>query len=713
MMTQSHSDSDKPTSETRLAHLGVDVGGTFTDLIMVDSEGNVQYTKVANTPGDWAASTLEGITRLSHDRIDLSSIRHTHGNTIGVNTLIERRGAKLGMLVTSGFRDLLALARLSAPDPMRYDSRRAKALIDRESIREIPGRLDVNGNEIIPINTDAVRNAARELTAAGVDAIIVCLLHSYLDSRHEREVQRIVTGEHPQTPVELSSELWPQAREYERALMATINAYVRPNLSTYLDSLAASLDSIGVEAEPMITRSNGGMQRSSSIYSSPITTLLSGPAAGVAAAGAIAQRSEAYLSSVTLDMGGTSADVGIVQDGKPMLSPDEHIANFPLLLPVTAVSSVGAGGGSIVWLDDVGSLKIGPRSAGAMPGPACYGLGGAEPTLTDAFVLAGWIPNGRKLGETISINGSLAEDSFRDIAHRIGCTVQEAADGAIEIASAMLAAEVGAVASRRGIDLLQSNLIAFGGAGPLIASSFAAEAFIEEIIIPSRPGILSAEGAAHAHIEGDFIRPVYQTTDLVSSDEIHVKYEDLKRQATEWLEQEQRARHISNRTMTFSADMRYLGQGYDITIDLDPVWLSEGNTDSIVTRFHEVHESLFGYLDTSSRISIRELRIHVVGETVGPKIAKYEGGSPTSTPGLRSIRLGGQTLTAEVFDRSELTANVELEGPALIEQSDSTTIVPPMWTATVHPLGDIYVARSEPTDQTFPHFRNTFNRSTS
>lgn len=683
-----------------MIHLGVDVGGTFTDLVLFDSDGQVRYRKVPNTRSDRAASTLDGIRSMAEDlalsTTDLANIRHTHGNTIGVNTLIERTGAALGMLVTRGFRDLLELGRLATPDPTRYDSRRPRPLIERERILEVGGRLDSYGHELEELDEQEALEAAGRLVQSGVHGIVVCFLHSYVNSDHELRATELIRASHPDLPVQTSSRLWPQAREYERGLMATINSYVRPNLVTYLDSLASGLAALGMSAEPMVTRSNGGMQRARSVREAPVSTLLSGPAAGVAAAATISATVGGKATSVTLDVGGTSADVGIVSRGTAVLSSDEHVASFPLLLPVTAVSSIGAGGGSVIWLDDVGALKVGPRSAGAEPGPACYGRGGLLPTLTDAFLLSGWLADGQRLGDTIALDRARARSAFEPVARRLDCAVEEAAAGAISVTSAMLAAEVTNVVSKRGFDPLDSNIIAFGGAGPLIASSFAAEAFISEIIVPARPGVLSAEGAAHAHIEGDFIGPVYQNLDLLTADELRATYHTLRSRGAEWLDQENEGRAILDRQFRYSAELRYLGQGYDVTVELSPPWLDDGDLAAIAGAFHEEHENLFGYSDSRAEVTLRELRIHMVGLVQPPRATAWPGGTTVAAQGRRRIQVAGGWQDATRFARSTLPAGARVPGPALLEQPDTTTVVPAGWSATVHEHGSVVLTADEP-----------------
>src|SRR5690606_22264818 len=345
---------------------------------------------------------------------DAASLHHTHGSTIAINTLIERRGARIGLITTRGFRDSLELGRLALPHPMNYNSRRPLPLIPRARVREIGGRLNADGLEIEPLDDVSILKAAAELVDMGTEVIVICLLHSYRNPNHELRVQSLIAERYPDVPCELSALTWPQAREYERAILATINAYVRPAVIRYLDHVTVGAADLGIQTEARIIRSNGGMQRASTIRRNPVTALLSGPAAGVAAAACIAESLGMVGSDrVTVDVGGTSIDVGVVRHGAPVLSDEEHIADFPVLTPGIAVSSVGAGGGSIIWLDETGRLKIGPRSVGADPGPACYGRGSTIPCLTDAFLIAGWLAEDELLAGHIALHSDAARQALK------------------------------------------------------------------------------------------------------------------------------------------------------------------------------------------------------------------------------------------------------------------------------------------------------------
>ena len=494
--------------------LGTDVGGTFTDLALVTESGELHCFKVPSIPSRPGAGILNGIDEIQA-ALQLEGpawhrMVHTHSSTVATNALIERKGSRVGLLVSAGFRDLFELQRLAVPHPMRFDSRRPTPLVPRALVREIAGRLDADGQEIEPLDTDAVVRAAGELQSAGVEITIVVFLHSYRNPTHERAARDAIARSGIKLRVELSSDVWPQAREYERGVLTAINASIRSLVEAYVDRLVAGLEDRGIETPARIARSNGGAELAASLRERPVVALLSGPAAGVSGAAEVARDAGWEAADLmTVDIGGTSADIGVVRNGRPVLSSEEHVADFPVLIPTVAVSSIGAGGGSIIWLDPTGSLKVGPRSVGADPGPACYGTGSLIPALTDAFLVAGLLEPGQRLGGKLSLQLAPARDALGAIAAQLTCSVEEVADGAIRIAIAMMTAEASNVLARRGVDAPRFRMVAFGGAGPLLGALLAEELSIDTILIPPHPGALSALGAARADLEGDLVQPVY------------------------------------------------------------------------------------------------------------------------------------------------------------------------------------------------------------
>ena len=670
--------------------IGTDVGGTFTDLVFVAPDGETHCFKVPSTPAQPGESILTGVEEIRAALpINVEAWRnafHTHSSTVATNALIERRGARIGMITTTGFRDLFELQRLALPHPMRFDSRRPAPLVPRELVREVAGRIGAGGQEIDPLDEASVLDAARALAAAGVEIAVVTLLHSYRNPAHERQVRALIEGAGIALRVELSSDIWPQAREYERAVLTAINAGVRPVIEAYVARLTDGLSIRDLAVPARVARSNGGAELARTMRERPVVALLSGPAAGVAGAADAAEDAgwpDADL--MTLDIGGTSSDIGVIRNGRPVLSGEEVVGEFPVLVPTVAVSSIGAGGGSILWLDSTGSLKVGPRSVGASPGPACYGSGSLAPALTDAFLLAGFLTPGQRLGGKLALQLEPARAALDTIGRALGWTPEQTADGAIRVATAMLAAEATRVLARRGVDAPRFRMVAYGGAGPLLAALMADEIAIDTILIPPFPGALSALGAARADIEGDLVRPLYARLHALPGETLADAYRALAQDAADWIAEQGDAGLTATR-FSFSAEMRYEGQGYDVAVDLDEALLANGDRDRIATAFHAAHRATYGHATEENEVWLKELRVHILGTMPRQRVRAVRDDTPERST-TRSVRLLGRTYTASVVSRAELRAGETLAGPAIVNQMDTTTLIPPGWTASLAPSG--------------------------
>jgi N-methylhydantoinase A len=683
--------------------IGTDVGGTFTDLVFVTPEGEVHCFKVPSTPSRPGESILTGVEEiraaLRPEEAQWRDAFHTHSSTVATNALIERRGARVCLITTLGFRDLFELQRLAILHPMRFDSRRPAPLVPRELVREVGGRIGPDGEEIDPFDEPGLLQAARALAAAGVEIAVVTFIHSYRNPAHERRARDLVEREGIGLRLELSSDVWPQAREYERAVLTAINASVRPIIESYVGRLTDGLGARGLAVPARVARSNGGAELARTMRERPVVALLSGPAAGVAGA-ADAAEDAGWPSAdlMTLDVGGTSADIGVIRDGKPVLSSEEVVGEFPVLVPTVAVSSIGAGGGSIVWLDSTGSLKVGPRSVGADPGPACYGSGSTVPALTDAFLLAGLLTPGQRLGGKLALQPEPARAALDTIARQLGgqtrdWTPERVADGAIRIATAMLAAEATRVLARRGVDAPRFRMVAYGGAGPLLAALMAEEIAIDTILIPPFPGALSALGAARADIEGDLVHPVYLRLHEVSAAMLDDGYRSLAQAGQEWIA-EQGSGGVSATHFTYAADMRYEGQGYDVAVDIDEAWLTAGDREQIAAAFHAAHRATYGHATEGNEVWLKELRLHIVGAMPRQRVraVRDEDTQPRSS---RQIRLFGRVFDAAVVSRAALGADEVLPGPAIVNQMDTTTLIPPGWSARIARSGALILRHAE------------------
>jgi N-methylhydantoinase A len=684
---------------TPACYLGSDVGGTFTDLVFYTASGEVHCFKVPSTPSRPGASVLEGIDEikaaLGLDDAAWGQMVHTHSSTVATNALIERKGARIGLLVSSGFRDLFELQRLAIPHPMRFDSRRPLPLVPRGLVREVGGRIAADGSEIDPLDTAGAVEAARELVALGVEIAVVVLLHSYRNPAHEERVRAEVGRAGIPLRLELSSEVWAQAREYERGVLTAVNASIRPIVEAYVARLEEGLAERAIATPARVARSNGGAELARTMRHRPVVALMSGPAAGVAGAAAAAQDAGWEAADLmTLDVGGTSADIGVIRAGRPVLSSEEHIADFPLLIPTIAVSSIGAGGGSILWLDPTGSLKVGPRSVGADPGPACYGVSGSRiPALTDAFLVAGLLAPGQRLGGKLPLRMAPAHEALGTLAGPLGLPVEAVADGAIRIATALMAAEASNVLARRGVDAPHFRMVAFGGAGPLVAALLAEEIAIDAILVPPFPGGLSALGAARADLEGDLVEPVYERLGGLDQAALTRVSANLVSRAEAWVAGQTAMLAVTDTRIELSADMRYDGQGYDVTVPLAAEWLKSGDFARLRAAFHAAHRATYGHANEAAEVWLKELRAHIVGATAKPRIVPLRSEAAGAGEGTRTVRLFGREVRALVHDRGALGVGQHVAGPAIVNQMDTTTWIPPGWEAHVVPSGALVLER--------------------
>ena len=675
------------------AYLGTDVGGTFTDFVLYTEAGAVHCWKVPSTPARPGDSVLDGVgeirSGLALPEAEWRGLAHTHSSTVATNALIERKGAKIGLIVSAGFRDLFELQRLAIPHPMRFDSRRPTPLVPRALVREASGRIDAEGIEIEPLAEEDVAAAAEALRGEGVEIAVIALLHSYKNPAHERRAGEIARA--AGLPVELSSEVWPQAREYERAVLTAINAAIRPIVEAYIGRLEEGLVGRGIASPARIQRSNGGAELAATLRERPVAALLSGPAAGVAGAAAAAHDSGWEAADLmTLDVGGTSADIGVVRAGRPVLSSEEHIADFPLLIPTIAVSSIGAGGGSILWLDAAGSLKVGPRSVGADPGPASYGSGSLVPALTDAFLVAGLLAPGQRLGGKLALDPAPARRALESLAGPLGMSVEEVADGAIRVAAALMAAEAANVLARRGVDMPRFRMVAFGGAGPLVAAMIAEEIAIDRVLIPPFPGALSALGAARADLEGDLVQPLYRRLGELPAGAFADAAAGLRGRAAEWLVQQTAAIEVGETRIELSADMRYEGQGYDVAV---PLPAGDPAADGLAAAFHAAHRAAYGHSNEAAEIWLKELRAHIVGVTQKPRALPAAASAEATPPASRAVRLFGREFTARIYERAGLGPAARIAGPAIIEQMDTTSFIPEGWQAQSVSSGALVLER--------------------
>ena len=678
--------------------LGIDIGGTFTDFALFDTQtGELLGLKVPSTPPEFAEAVRAGLARLADEHgVDLREIGTVvHGTTIAVNTLIQRTGARLGLLVTEGFRDVLELQRLRLTNPFDLHGSRPLPLIPRARVAEVRERLRADGRVDTPLDEGTVREAVQQLTrpGQGVEGLVISLLHSYRSPAHERQARAVAEATSPALPVTASSDVWPQAREYERTALAVVDAYVQPKVRRYLEGFEQALAARGAPAMPHVTKSNGGIMPVAAARSQTAATLLSGPASGVIGAAYVASRA-GFPNIITLDVGGTSADMAVVENGRPRVSTSEHIGGVPVIMPVVGVSAIGAGGGSVAWVDDVGLPKVGPQSTGAEPGPACYGRGGKDATLTDAFLVAGFLDPERFLGGRMQLDRALAEAAIAHFAGRLGKTPDEAAESIVRVAVSNMYAEFTKILSRAAVDPRDFALVAFGGAGPVVGALVAREVGIPVVFVPRSPGTLCALGALSADIVNDAVSTVLARVEptLTEAAALRRQYDALRAALGEWLERF--GAGAGPAVFRHAADMRYVGQSYEIDVSVELDWLAPGGGAALLAAFHQAHERAFGHADREAPAEVVNLRVQLRAER--PRVPLVELSAGTAAPAPRATRrmwLEGRPTEARVFDRAGLGRGARLQGPAIVEQPDTTVLVPGGHVGEVDRFGNLLLRR--------------------
>jgi N-methylhydantoinase A len=678
---------------------GVDVGGTFTDVIVVDTDSkSVRIHKVPSTPDDPSEGLIEGLRSAGDDSMGVEFL--AHGTTIATNSLLQYDGAQVGMITTRGYRDVLHIARHQRP--LHYSIQmevpwQDRALIRRRHRKVVTERLGPKGEVITPLEEEEVADAAKELKDAGVSSIVIGFLNSYRNPAHEERARSIVEEVFPEAFVTTSASLFPQFREYERFTTAAINGFVGVKVRNYLVHLRERMREQGVRAELRLMRSNGGVATEEFAARYPATLLLSGPAAGVLA-GAHVGNACGRNRLVTFDMGGTSADIGIVTPRgiSEATARDTWIAGYPVLIPMIDVHTVGAGGGSVAYIDPGGAFRVGPRSAGARPGPACYGQGGTEATVTDANLVLGRLRADHFLGGTMALDPKLAADALAKLGSRLGLSTLDAAAGVVTLVNHNMANAIRSRTIQKGHDPRQFTLVAFGGAGPLHAADLARSLDVPEVIVPVYPGITSAMGLLSSDLKYDLIQNEFMLDGEADLDRLNRDFKRLDAEARTQLERDGVAEGAVQ--IVHAADCRYVGQGYELRV---PMPLDELTTDSIKRfwdEFNHLHREEYGHAFPGNPIELVNIRVVASGHV--PKMPEVP---PPSAGSLKTAQVGSADVyfagnagalkahKAQLYERAKLPIEARVAGPAVLLQVDSTTIVPPGASAEVLKTGDLLI----------------------
>lgn len=705
---------------TRRIRIGIDTGGTFTDVVAFDEDtGALATTKTPSTPGNPADGFMDAVDKiladLGRDGGEVSAV--SHGTTVATNDLLEDKVAYMGLVTTEGYRHILEIARQSVPDGYgnSYFWVKPDRIVPVDRVKEVGGRLDVTGAEVRPLDVEGARAVARWFRDQGIDTLGVCLLHSYANAAHEEQLRDILREEHPDAVVSLSSEVLREYREYERTVTTLVDASVKPKVAAYIRAITQRLDTYvddgagatgrGVahadaadRRTPFyIMKSNGGVISAEEVVHQPITTVLSGPAAGALGAALVAGAG-GWDRLLTLDGGGTSTDVSVVLDGEPTLTTEGTVGRFPSKIPMIDIVTVGAGGGSIAWISPEGTLKVGPESAGADPGPMCYGQGGTRPTITDAHLLLGRIPP-HLLGGEIPLDVDAARAGIVDLAAALGMEPEQCATGILEISAFNQANAIRQLTVKRGLDVREFAMAAFGGSGPLLVCRLIDILDVRAVVVPKDPGNLSAFGLLTVDVKNDYVQThVTPDTDL-DLDEVAAVFATLEDRAADALDREgfDRAVHRFQRTV----DLRYDGQAFEVRVPAPAGSVDRSLRDAVVARFHTAHEQLYGYAyvdDPRHPVEWVNLRVSGIGPITRPDLARLsardDGDVAAARTGVRAVFVDGWH-DAPTYWRDDLRAGDVVTGPAVVEEFGSTIPIHPGFTARVDDLANLVVTADE------------------
>ncbi len=676
------------------ALIGVDTGGTFTDVTLYDpATDRLIVAKTPSTPHDPSEGFGNGLGLvLAQAGLTGSAVgRVLHGTTVATNLILERKGPPAALIVSSGFRYVLEIGRHDIPRRSNlFTWQKPPRPVPPEHIWEVAGRMAPDGSEAQALDEAAIRQSAREIAAEGIGTIAIVLLHSYANPAHEKRVAEILREEHPSALISMSSEVLPVLREYERSVVTLLNAYVMPTVSTYVEKLERRAAQQGIEAPLLLMKSSGGVASTRAIRRTPVETALSGPAAGIVGAAFVAQAA-GLGDLITIDIGGTSADIALVRGGQPGITTNGRIADWRVTLPMVDLTTIGAGGGSLARISETGGLVVGPESAGAAPGPVCYRRGGTQPTVTDAHLVLGHLPEGL-LDGSFALDRPAARAAIADkIAGPLGLSVEEAARGILAIIDNTMLGAIRVVSVERGHDPRDFTLVPFGGAGPLHGGALSRLIGCPVQLVPPAPGVLSALGLLASSLRAEFSRSCVQRGGRFDLDQIAATFTALSRDASDWLTEEGVA--DASRRITWHASLRYEDQGSELTLRWAGTATDQAALDAVLAAFHAEHERLFSFRLEEVPVEMVTLRVDALGLLPALRLREIPSSGPAdrALSGRQLISLTEGALEAPIYDRARLGAGAVLQGPAIVTQLDATTLLLPGQTAEVHPFGSLIV----------------------
>ena len=669
--------------------IGVDVGGTFTDFSVFNQEtGELFNYKDSSTPADPSRAIVKGVQDvLEIKQAGPETVSYlAHGTTVGTNALIEKKGCRLGLITTKGFKDLMEIGTQRRPALYNLQAQKPYPLVPSGLNCTVPERIRYDGNIETPLDEEETRKVVRWLKAQGVQAIAVCTLFSFINPAHEERIGQIIEEEFPEAYVTLSSRLAPEFREFSRMSTTVMNSYLGPVMKKYVNNFRSSIEGLGIKVEPYVTQSNGSIISIKETIDCPIKTALSGPSAGVIAAAYIGRQCEAD-KIITFDMGGTSADISLIENYTPQVSNERLVEGYPARIPMINIITIGAGGGSIAKIDEGGALKVGPKSAGATPGPACYMRGGENPCVTDANIVLGKLNQKKILGGRMDVDIELARKAIKEkICDKSDLSPEQAANGIVTVVNSNMVRAIRSVSVEKGYDVREFSLMAFGGAGPLHACEVAKELGMREVLIPPHPGTLCSLGLLLADTKFDLSRTKVVTGEAASIDTVNEQFANMVAQGTELLDKE----GVPNdrRVFQFSIDMRYQRQNFEINIAVPGGVLTEEMLEKALADFHAEHKRSYGYCKPEATVQFVSYRVSAIGIIDKPDLKPEELHPEAPIPApieVRKVLFQGQTeyVDAPVYKRDEFVPGQAIPGPCICEQMDTTLVVPGGWTIHV------------------------------
>ena len=681
------------TNQDQRTSIAIDVGGTFTDVVTFDSQsGRIWNSKVSSTPLDQSIGFDQGVedglkaSGQSADRIS----QLLHGTTVATNLILEGKGAACALLTTTGFRHVLEIARHDIPRKSNlYSWVRAPRPVKPDQIFEVTGRVGPDGAEIEALDEQAVQDAARKIQKRGIRAVAICFLHAYANAAHEQRARDLFLSVYPEAMLSLSSDVLPVFREYERTLVTLLNSYVMPSVSSYVGRLESRMQQRGIQAPLLLMKSSGGVTGAQEIKLTPVQTVLSGPAAGVVGA-AFVGRSSGFTDLITIDIGGTSADICLIKNGAPNTSTATRIGEWPVSLPMIDIHTIGAGGGSIASVSPSGGLTVGPRSAGAAPGPVCYSRGGIEPTVTDAHLVLGHLPPYLLQG-SLTLDAQKAREAIqRKVADPLGLDVEEAARGILAVIDNNMVGAIRVVSIERGHDPRDFVLLAFGGAGPLHSSALAKLLGVRRVLVPPAPGVLSALGLMVSDLRSDYTRTCLQRPPHFRHDEMEALFRELEIKAHEWFERE--GLPPMSRSLQRSASLRYQGQGFELSVP----WhgkVDQASTQACIHAFHALHRQMYTFAQEDAPVELITLGVTAVGRLSQPKLPALNKTGPIKDAviGMQPIFFQDGLRDCPVYARDKLGAGARFTGPGIVTQLDATTLVAPGEQVEIDALGSMLI----------------------